>query len=385
MSDKKDIVQFIRNLYSNPEYIPLHAPIFHGNEKKYLEDCIDSNFVSSVGKYVDRFEEMVCKFTGSRRAVAVVNGTSALQVALELSGVDKNTEVITQSLTFVATCNAISYLGADPVFVDVDKDTMGLSPESLKIFLEKYAVVQNGNTCNKKTGRKLAACVPMHTYGHPVRIKEIVDVCTEYDIPVVEDAAESIGSYIHDKHTGRFGRLGILSFNGNKNITTGGGGMIITDDSELGDLSKHITTTAKTPHPWEFYHDMTGYNFRLPNINAALGCAQMEKLPEILRIKRDIAKKYADFFADMAEIDFVNERYGTMANYWLNTVIVKDREARDSFLEYTNANGVMTRPIWTLMNRLPMYRDAFRTDLTNSEWLEDRVVCIPSGVPPYLL
>lgn len=380
MNDIEKTVRFIHELYRTEEYIPLHVPVFTGNEKKYLAECIDSTFVSSVGAFVDRFEDMIAEYTNVRQAVVAVNGTNALQVALRLVGVEGHTEVITQPLTFVATCNAIKYQNAEPVFIDVDKDTMGLSPVSLRIFLDEFGTKRDGGTYNKQTGRKITACLPMHTFGHPVRIQEIVDICDEWEIPVIEDAAESLGSYVEGKHTGLFGKLGVISFNGNKTITTGGGGVIITDDEELGKHAKYLTTTAKKSHAWDFYHDELGYNYRMPNINAALGCAQMEQLEDILKNKRETADAYNTFFAKQKGIRFVKEREGTKANYWLNAVVFDNLESRNHFLKYTNDNGVMTRPVWTLMYRLPMYRECFRIDTPNAEWLEERVVNIPSGV-----
>lgn len=376
----KDIVNFIRSIYNSKEFISLHEPRFLGNEKFYLNDCIDSTFVSSVGKFVDTFEKDMAVFSGAKRAVAVVNGTNALQVALRLVGVKENTEVITQPLSFIATCNAIRYLSADPVFVDVDKETMGLSPESLASFLEKYGEKKKDGVYNSHTGRKIAACLPMHTFGHPARIEKIVEVCSEWNIPVVEDAAESLGSYAESTHTGLFGDIGIFSFNGNKTITTGGGGMIVTNNEEYADKAKYLTTTAKKPHKWEFFHDELGYNFRMPNINAALGCAQLEKLPEFLKNKRETAELYQNFFREKTGVDFFSEREGTHVNYWLNCVILGNMGLRNDFLKYTNENGVMTRPIWTLMYRLPMYDNVFRIKTPVAEWLEERVVNIPSSV-----
>ncbi len=373
------IVSFIRTQYGTG-FIPLHVPVFQGNEKKYLNECIDSTFVSSVGKYVDRFEAEMAAFTGAKRAVAVVNGTNALQVALRLVGVEPSTEVITQPLTFVATCNAIKYLYADPVFIDVDNETLGMSSKSVVHFLEEYGEKRGSKTWNKVTGKRISAILPMHTFGHPARINEIVEIASDWNIPVVEDAAESVGSYVNGIHTGLFGQVGVLSFNGNKTITTGGGGMIITNDEALGKQAKYLTTTAKVPHEWEFFHDELGYNFRMPNINAALGCAQMEKLPQILENKRKTAEEYSDFFDTVSNIEFLHEREGTISNYWLNAVILEDREKRDNFLQYTNKESVMTRPIWTLMNKLPMYKDCLCGPLSNAYWLEDRIVNIPSSV-----
>ncbi|WP_456452885.1 LegC family aminotransferase [Hydrogenimonas sp.] len=374
----EEIVRFIRSLYGEEGFIPLHEPVFMGNEKRYLNECVDSTFVSSVGAFVDRFEKMVADYTGAKYAVATVNGTAALHIALKLAGVDEESEVITQPLTFVATCNAISYCGARPLFVDIDRDTMGLSPVKLQEFLKKEAVVKEEGCFNRQTGRRIAAVVPMHTFGHPCRIEEIARVCEAYRIPLVEDAAESLGSFVGDRHTGTFGRVAAFSFNGNKTITTGGGGMLITDDEILARRAKHVTTTAKVPHPYRYDHDEIGYNYRLPNLNAALGCAQMEKLDEILADKRRTAEAYARFF-EKGGPNFFLAREGTRANYWLNALVLENGEERDRFLEETNRSGVMTRPVWTLMNRLPMFAEAPRGDLSEAEWLEERVVNIPSG------
>ena len=372
-------VQFIQEAYNTKEFLPLHEPVFFGNEKKYLNECIDSTFVSSVGKFVDQFEQMMAEYTGAKYAISTVNGTAALHIALKLVGTDENSEVITQPLTFIATCNAISYCNANPIFVDVDRDTMGLSPESLKAFLVAETTQKDGHCYNKTTGKKISAVVPMHTFGHPCKIDEIAAICTEYNISLVEDAAESLGSYYKGKHTGTFGKIAAFSFNGNKTITTGGGGMIITDDEDLAKQAKHLTTTAKVPHAYEYIHDEIGYNYRLPNLNAALGCAQMETLDAILKSKRKLAEQYSDFFTTQ-NIDLAVELLDTKVNYWLNAVVLKDKEQRDLFLKETNGNGVMTRPIWALMNRLNMFKECQCTDLSNALWLEDRVVNIPSGV-----
>jgi len=372
-------INFIKKLYGHKTFIPLHEPVFLGNEKKYINECIDSTFVSSVGKFVDQFEEMVAAYTGAKYAIATVNGTAALHIALKLVGTDEESEVITQPLTFIATCNAISYCGAKPVFVDVDKETMGLSPKSLHSFLEKETVQKNGVCYNKTTDKKITAVVPMHTFGHPCPIDEIATICNEFNVALIEDAAESLGSYYKGQHTGTFGKLAAFSFNGNKTITTGGGGMLITDDEVLAKKAKHLTTTAKVPHPYEYIHDEIGYNYRLPNLNAALGCAQMEMLDTILQNKRETAKLYQDFF-NLQSIAFVTEAEESHVNYWLNAVILKDPKQRDLFLEETNSNGVMTRPIWRLMNKLEMFKECQSTNLSNALWLEERVVNIPSGV-----
>jgi len=377
--DNERVINFIKGLYGTDDFLPLHEPVFLGNEKKYLNECIDSTFVSSVGKYVEQFEKLVADYVGSKFAVATVNGTAALHIALQLSGVDENTEVITQALSFVATCNAISYCRATPVFVDVDKDTMGLSPDSLRLFLETQTEKRNGVCFNKRTGKRISAVVPMHSFGHPCRIDEIAELCSEFNIPLIEDAAESLGSYFKENHTGTFGLFGAFSFNGNKTITTGGGGMIVTDDENLAKKAKHITTTAKIPHAYEFIHDEVAYNYRLPNINAALGCAQMETLTAILENKRAIAGKYKEFFSTH-DYMFVDEPKYAVSNFWLNAIVLADKKQRDTFLEDTNSNGVMTRPIWMLMNRLEMFKSCQRDQLENSTWIEERLVNIPSGV-----
>ena len=374
------ITDFIHDLYGAQDFVPLAVPVFIGNEKKYLNECIDTTFVSSVGKFVDRFEDDIAKYTGCKRAVVVVSGTNALHMSLMLAGVERDDEVLTQALTFIATCNALSYIGAHPVFIDVDKDTMGLSPVAVREWLSKNSEQKNGECYNKRTGRRVKACVPMHTFGHPVHLDELVEVLKEYNIELVEDAAESIGSLYKGKHTGTFGKIGALSFNGNKTITTGGGGMMLFNDEELGAFAKHITTQAKIPHRWEFRHDHIGYNYRMPNINAALGCAQLEHIEEYVASKRETAKAYEEFFKDIPEIDFFVEPENTRSNYWLNAVILKDKEAQQQFLQYTNDNGVMTRPIWELMNRLPMFEKCENDGLKNTIWFADRVVNIPSSV-----
>ena len=372
-------IQLSRKIFGNG-FIPLHRPVFEGNERKYILECIDSNFVSSVGAKVTEFENMVAKFTAANYAIATVNGTAALHISIELAKVEEGDEVLTQALTFIATCNAISYCGAIPVFIDVDIDTMGMSPIALKTFLNLNAEMRNGQAFNKISGRRIAACIPMHTFGIPARIQEIADICADWGITLIEDAAESLGSYVGKKHTGLFGQTATLSFNGNKVITTGGGGMIITDDPELAKRAKHITTTAKLSHPYEFFHDEIGYNYRMPNLNAALGCAQMERLDEFLTIKAQIADQWEIFF-NKNNIKFVRAIEGSKANHWLNALVLGSKEDRDNFLKITNDNDVMTRPIWTLMSKLPMFKDCQNDGLVNSLWLEERIVNIPSSVP----
>lgn len=374
------ITDFVHQLFGTEETVPLHAPLFIGNEKKYLDECIDTTFVSSVGKFVDRFEEEIAAYTGAKKAVVCVSGTNALHMAMMLVSVQRDDEVLTQALTFIATCNAISYIGAHPVFIDVDMETLGLSPKAVQTWLEKNAELKNNICYNKKTGRRVKACVPMHTFGHPVKIDELVQICNEWHIELVEDAAESIGSLYKGQHTGTFGKVGAISFNGNKTITTGGGGMLLFQDEELGKLAKHLTTQAKVPHRWAFVHDHIGYNYRMPNINAALGCAQLENLDRYIENKRETAQIYTNFFKNIPDITFFTEPENCRSNYWLNVIILKDKIAQQEFLEYTNDHGVMTRPVWELMNRLDMFQHCESDGLKNTEWLADRIVNIPSSV-----
>lgn len=374
-----EITDFIRSKYSSDDTISLHRPVFGGNEKKYLLDTIDTTYVSSVGKYVDRFEEMMCELTGCSHAVAVVNGTSAVQVTLKLAGVKAGDEVLAQALTFIATINAIVFNGARPVFLDVDMDTMGLSPRAVEAFLEEFGEIRDSSCYNKVTGNRIAACLPMHTFGFPVHLTELAEVCGRWQIPLVEDAAESIGSQYHGKHTGSFGKLGAFSFNGNKIVTSGGGGAIVTNDEMIGKLAKHLTTTAKLPHQYEYIHDAIGYNFRMPNINAALACAQLEQLEGFIKQKRELAKEYSEFFAGKG-IHFRTELPGTSANYWLMCLQLEDLSERDFFLQETNKRKIMTRPIWQLIYKSKMYADFYRDSQENAEFLEQRIVNIPSSV-----
>lgn len=378
----ESLIHFIRGIYGKEGVIPLHAPSFSGNEKDYVNDTIQSTFVSSVGKYVDQFEADIENFTGSKKAVATINGTAALHTALYLCGITTGDLVITQPLTFVATCNALTQLGAEPIFVDVAEVSLGLCPNAVETYLDKHATVDlNGNCIHRVSGRPIKAVLPMHTFGHPVELDELLEVCKKWQLALVEDAAESLGSWYKNSHTGTFGDLGILSFNGNKIITTGGGGMILCQDPIVGDKAKHITTTAKKPHPYEYFHDEMGFNYRLPNINAALGCAQLEGLPTFLRRKRELAAVYRSFFEDQ-ELTFVDEPGYGSSNFWLNAVICPDRAARDRLLTTTNEAGVLTRPVWTLMHHLPMYERAFRGDLPVSERMEQTLVNLPSSPPP---
>jgi len=374
-----DVVDFVRGIYGKEGVIPLHEPLFIGNEKKYINESIDSTYVSSVGKFVNILESRIAEYTGSKFVIATINGTSALHISLLLSNLSQEDEVITQPLTFIATCNAICYCGANPIFIDVDKETMGLSPDSLNLFLSEHAIVKNNRCLNKITGKVIKACIPMHTFGHSCRISEIKEICDKYKIVLIEDAAESLGSFYKNKHTGTFGQMGVLSFNGNKIITGGGGGCILTDDEILAKKARHLTTTAKVAHKWKYTHDMIGYNYRMPNINAALLVAQFERLENFLINKREIAMAYKGFFKDKS-YRFVEEPANSQSNYWLNAIILKDKEERDLFLHETNLKGVTTRPIWTLMNELIMFQDCQSGELPNTEWLEQRVVNIPSSM-----
>lgn len=373
------VINFIQDTYKTKEFIPLHEPRFMGNEKKYLNECIDTTYVSSVGKFVDELEDKIASYTGTRYAVATSNGTSALHIALLVCNVKSDDEVITQPLTFIATCNAISYCGARPIFIDVDKDTMGLSPSALKEFLNKNTLIKNQQCINKKSGQKIKACVPIHTFGHPCRIDEIKSICDQYYINVIEDVAESLGSFYKDKHTGTFGQMGATSFNGNKIVTAGGGGCIVTNNKALAKKAKHLTTTARVPHKWKYSHDMIGYNYRMPNLNAGLMVAQLEQIEQFLLNKRELANTYESFFSGTS-IKFIKELKHSKSNYWLNAIILKDKKQRDLFLDETNSAGVMTRPTWVLMNKLPMFNKYQCSDLTNAKWLEERVVNIPSSV-----
>lgn len=379
MEKFSQLISFVRDQYKTDKFIPLHEPRFRGNEKKYVLDTIDSTFVSSVGAYVDQFESMMQEVTQTSKAIAVVNGTSSLQVALRLSGVSAGDEVITQALTFIATANAIVYNQATPIFIDVDLDTMGLSPTAVEAFLEEFGELREGGCYNKSTGKRIAACMPMHTFGFPVHLDELLAICKKWQIPVVEDAAESLGSYYKGKHTGSMGLISGFSFNGNKTITSGGGGVIVTNDIEIGKHAKYLTTTAKRPHPYEFFHDELGYNFRMPNLNAALACAQLEELDGFLADKRDLATAYSALFQELG-IKFREELPESKANYWLMCVELNNKAEREEFLKYTNEAGIMTRPIWNLMYRLPMYTHCQRDAQKNAEFLEERIVNIPSSV-----
>ncbi len=373
-----DTINFIRSTYNTKDSIHLHEPKFVGNERKYLLDAMDSTLVSQIGPYVDRFENDMSLVTGTKKAVAVVNGTCALQVALRLAGVQNNDEVLTQALTFVATANSISYLGANPVFIDVDLDTMGLSPKSLEEFLNQNAELRDDGSYNKKTGKRFSACLPMHTFGFMCRIDEIVEICDKWNIPVIEDAAEALGSRYKGQSSGSFGLLSAFSLNGNKIITSGGGGAITTNNIDIGNQAKHLTTTAKIPHQWEYTHDKVGYNFRMPNLNAALACAQLEQLEIMKQSKNNIYNQYKSFLKDKG-LKLVDIPENTDWNYWLMSILLDDKKDRDMFLEETNNKGINTRPIWTLMYHLSMYQNSQRDSQENAEYLEQRIVNLPSS------
>jgi len=377
----KLFVSMVREIFGTDEFISLHAPRFKGREKQLVLETLDSTFVSSVGEFVDQFEEQLAEYTGAKFVVATSSGTASLHTALHLIGTQNGDEVITTPLTFVATCNAIRYCGGNPVFVDIERKTLGLCPDSLSTFLDEFAEVRDDGLCwNRSSGKIIRACLPVHNLGHPAQISNIAEICTKYNIVLIEDAAESLGSLSKGIHTGRTGIAGTLSFNGNKIITTGGGGALITDDEALGYRAKHLTTTSKRPHPWLFLHDEVGFNYRLPNINAALGCGQLEQLNEYVAVKRVLALQYKQWFDDYEEAEFFSEPSGARSNYWLNSILLEDREARDQFLQYVNDAGVMTRPIWTPMHTLPMYQNCQHSDLSSAESIEARLVSIPSSV-----
>ena len=371
------IVEFVRDTYKTDEFIPLHAPTFNGNEKAYVMETIDSTFVSSVGKFVDDFERKIEAYTGTAKAVATVNGTAALHAALYMADVQRGDLVITQALTFVATCNALYHMGAEPIFVDVSPVSLGLCPKAVDAFLSEHAEITEAGCIHKQTGKRIKAVVPMHTFGHPVELDELVAVCLKWNLVLVEDAAESLGSFYKGKHTGTMGDMSAVSFNGNKIITTGGGGMVLCKTEELGARTKHVTTTAKVPHPYEFFHDEPGFNYRMPNLNAALGCAQMEVIEQYLKQKRQLAKCYENLFSG-TDFQFVTEPDYAESNYWLNAIICPDKKSREEILAGTNSAGVMTRPIWQLMHRLPMFENAMRGDLTYSEFIEAHLINLPS-------
>lgn len=372
------LVSAIRQKFAEEGFIPLHAPVFAGKEKEYLIECIDSTFVSSVGAFVDRFEAMMCEITGAKYAIATMNGTAALHMCLILAGVQDGDEVITQPLTFVATCNALAYQRAHPVFVDVDRDTMGLSPDALEAFLIEHGEVRESQCFNKQTGRRIAAVVPMHTFGIAAKIERLLEICERWHLVLIEDAAEALGSYSQGRHLGTIGHMGAFSFNGNKIVTSGGGGCIVTNSPEIAKLAKHLTTTAKVPHAWEFFHDQVGYNYRLPNVNAALACAQLEQLQGFMSVKRQLAEFYAEVCAQN-KLQFVQEPTGTKSNFWLNAILVDDPAERDTLLQWAAEQKIMMRPIWRLMNELPAFANAQSAVCPNAEWLQSRIVNLPSS------
>ncbi len=376
-----NLIKFVQDTYQTKEFIPLHAPSFNGNELKYVSDTISSTFVSSVGRYVDDFEQSIESFTQAPKAVATVNGTAALHTALYMAGVASGDLVITQALTFVATCNVLYHMGAEPIFVDVSKKSLGLCPLAVEKYLAENAILDERGCVHKDTDQRIKAIVPMHTFGHPVELDELMAVCSKWNLFLIEDAAESLGSFYKGRHTGTLGDFGALSFNGNKIITTGGGGIVLCKNITQGLRTKHVTTTAKVPHEYEFFHDEPGFNYRMPNLNAALGCAQMERLPNFLEQKRKLARRYKILFEGSDFLFCEEPEYGK-SNYWLNAVLCPDKKSREEFIKKTNAAGVMTRPVWKLMHRLPMYTYALRADLTASEWIEAHLVNIPSSPLP---
>lgn len=386
MTETLDIPLLIEALkkalgYHGEATIPLHTPSFEGNEWRYVKECIDTSWVSSVGSYVDRFEKQLAEYVGVERAIAVVNGTAALHISLLLAGVQSGDEVLIPSLSFVATANAVAYCNATPHFVDSSMETLGIDVERLSLYLKEITKLTGNECINKHTGNRIRAIVPMHTFGHPVDLEPLIELCDEYHLIMVEDAAESLGSYYKGKHTGSFGLLSAMSFNGNKIITTGGGGAILTNSNELADRAKHLTTTAKTPHRWSYYHDEIGYNYRMPNINAALGCAQLESLPKLIDNKRKLAQRYSNELKDIAGIKFLEEPMFAKSNYWLNAVMLERNFAqyRNDVLEITNTNGIMTRPAWNLLHTLPMFRNSPRMEITESQNIADRLINLPSS------
>lgn len=372
-----EFVKDVKRLYGK-DFVPLHEPTFKGNEVKYITDCINTGWVSSVGSYVSSFEEHLAKLVGVKRAVAVVNGTAALQIALKVAGVEVNDEVLIPSLTFIATANAVSYLHAVPHFVDISEETLGVDPVRLEEYLVKNAVLRNGELFNKITNRRIKALVPMHTFGHPCEMDELVALCEKFKLLLVEDAAESLGSYYKGKHTGSFGKVNAMSFNGNKIVTTGGGGAILTDDEELADYAKHLTTTAKVPHRWEYVHDEIGYNYRMPNINAALGCAQLEKIDEYIEKKRHLTNFYEKQISDLKGVRLFTEPSNSNSNYWLQTLILDETMDRDKVLTFLNDNGVMSRPVWLPIHLTEMYKTSPKMDLVITQSMSSRILNIPS-------
>ncbi|MED4780394.1 LegC family aminotransferase [Brevibacillus choshinensis] len=378
----ENVVETLQSVISKcDEFVPLHEPSFQGNEWMYVKECIDSGWVSSVGKYVNKFEEMLVDYTGVKHAVAVVNGTAALHVCLILAGVEPNDEVLVPALTFIATANAVTYCGAIPHFVDSSYETLGLDPVKLDLYLKEIGEQHKDGCYNKVTGRRIKAVLPMHTFGHPVDLDNLADVCLRYNIELVEDAAESLGSYYKGRHTGNWGKVAAVSFNGNKVVTTGGGGAILTNSDELGKLAKHITTTAKKPHPWAFDHDHIGFNYRMPNLNAALGCAQLEMLPKFIEQKRALTNLYANAFHRIKGVELFTEPSFAKSNYWLQVLILEEQYAceKENILKVTNDQGFMTRPVWKPLHEISMYEKCPKMNLEVVESLARRIINIPSS------
>lgn len=371
----------LQALPNNKKEFPLHEPLFEGNEWEYVKSCIDSGWVSSVGTYVERFEENLASIVGVRRAVAVVNGTSALHICLLLAGIRENDEVIVPTLTFIATANAVHYTRAIAHFVDVEERTLGLDPVKLNDYLKDIVIKKGQESYNKYTGRRLKAVIPMHTFGHPVDLEPLLEICDKYNLVLIEDAAESLGSYYKGKHTGSFGKISAISFNGNKILTTGGGGAILTNCDEIADMARHLTNQAKRNHRWEYIHDQIGYNYRMPNLNAALGCAQLEQLPNFLQRKRKLSLKYMEVFKDIDEVEFFKEPCFAQSNYWLNCILLRDQyiDLMDDLLNSFNKSGINVRPIWKLLHTLDIYKGNPKMETTTAEKLEKKVICIPSS------
>lgn len=381
--NKQALIDALQNVLkkTDDDFISLHEPLFAGNEWEYVKECLDTGWVSSVGKFVDRFENELAEYTGVKRAIAVVNGTAALHICLKLIGIEAGDEVLIPTMTFVATANAVSYCGAIPHLVDSEEKTLGIDSKKLGNYLDSIAEIKSEGCWNRQTGRWIKAVIPVHAFGHPLDLDALDKVCQHFKLTLIEDAAESLGSFYKGRHTGNWGKVSAISFNGNKILTTGAGGAILTQDESVANLAKHITTTAKLPHKWAFNHDQVGYNYRMPNLNAALGCAQLEQLPEFLIKKRNLANKYAQAFQEIEGLKFFTEPDFAQSNYWLNLLLLDEdyAEQRDLLLEITNHNGIMTRPVWTLMHLLPMFKDCPQMNLSKAESLERRIINIPSS------
>lgn len=380
MEFKKKLINFIKDYYQSSEKIFLHEPIFKGNEKKYLMDTIDSTFVSSVGQFVNEFEDKITKYTKASASVAVVNGTSAIHLALYLCKIKKNDLVITPSFTFIAICNVLSHLGAEPIFIDIERKNLGICPEALNNFLEEFAFINDEGVCvHKKTNKKIKAIVPMNAFGHPVKFDEIQRISKKWKLKIIEDGAESLGSQYKGKKCGALSDIGILSFNGNKIITTGGGGMLLFKDKKQANFAKHLSSTARIPNTEKFVHDEVAFNFRMPNLNAALGLAQFENIENYLSKKRNLASEYRNLFKG-SDYLFVDEVESNKSNFWLNTIICENKKERDKLIKFSNDYDIATRPGWELMSDLPMFSDSIQDNLVNSRWIQDRLVNLPSSV-----